>query len=281
MTFVRTRISESLDLMLSVCLFLVAMGAAAGAIAARGWAFASLGLGAVILLIGALVVMRVHAAIWRLAGRSTRLRRSAQQAEEHYVDVLWRIVHLVEDRDKHHRGHSDRVGRLSEKLAHRLALPPETCRMMNLAGRLHDIGMLAVPQSIVTQRSTIGADAFRSIKEHPSISWEVLKPLELLDEVLPAIRHHHERMNGTGYPSGLSGEEIPLTARILAVADTYDAMTHDRPHRDAATPLSAVHELRRCTPEGYDARCVEALADVLHLPALEEPAPLLEALAVQ
>jgi len=143
--------------------------------------------------------------------------------------------------------------------------------LMNLAGRLHDIGMLAVPQSIVAQRSTLGAEAFRSIKEHPSISWEALKPLELLEEVLPAIRHHHERMNGTGYPSGLSGEEIPLTARILAVADAYDAMTHDRPHRGAVTPLSAVHELRRCAPEGYAPRCVEALADVLHLPALEGP----------
>ena len=142
--------------------------------------------------------------------------------------------------------------------------------MMNLAGRLHDIGLLAVPESILEQRAGISEGDFRSIKRHPSIAWEVLNPLKSLAEILPAIRHHHERMNGTGYPSGLSGEEVPLAARILAVADSYDAMTHDRPHRSAVTSLSAVMELRRCTPDGYDARCVEALAEVLHLPVPEK-----------
>jgi HD-GYP domain-containing protein (c-di-GMP phosphodiesterase class II) len=92
----------------------------------------------------------------------------------------------------------------------------------------------------------------------------------MLAGVLPAIRAHHERLNGTGYPAGLAGDEIPLGARILAVADAYEAMTHDRPHRPAVSPLIAMRELRRCCPSGFDPQCVEALAHVLNVPALEE-----------
>ena len=109
---------------------------------------------------------------------------------------------------------------------------------------------------------------FRTIQKHSEVSYEILKPLESLREVLPAIRYHHERMNGTGYPAGIREEEIPLGARILAVADAYDAMTHDRPHRSAMTPLAAMKELDRCTPHGYDRTCVDALAGMMHLPLL-------------
>ena len=110
----------------------------------------------------------------------------------------------------------------------------------------------------------------RTVREHSDISYEVLKPLAMLAPVLPAIRHHHERTNGTGYPAALAGDAIPLEARILAVADAYDAMTHDRPHRQALSSLVALRELRRCCPSGYDSRCVEALAEVLHAPAMEK-----------
>ena len=135
---------------------------------------------------------------------------------------------------------------------------------------MHDIGMVAIPQQMVNTKARIDVQGFRQIKKHSEIGYEVLKPLESLAEVLPAVRYHHERMNGTGYPAGRRGDEIPLAARILAVADSYDAMTHDRPYRPAMMPMAAVQELRRCTPAGYDPQCVEALGEVMRLPQLEE-----------
>ena len=142
--------------------------------------------------------------------------------------------------------------------------------MLKIAGQLLDTGLLAVPEGLLNKRAHLGMGEFRTIKRHSDVSYEVLKPLSMLAEVLPAIRHHHERMNGTGYPAGLVGDRIPLGARILAVADTFDAMTHDRPHRPAMTPLEAITQLRQCSPAGYDSQCVAALSDIIHLPELQE-----------
>ena len=142
--------------------------------------------------------------------------------------------------------------------------------MLELAGQLHDIGLLAVPETIIQSYARFGVEEFRSVQKHSEASYEVLKPLEMLADVLPAVRYHHERLNGTGYPAGLKEGQVPLGARILAVADSYDAMTHDRPHRAAMSPLVAMRELQRCCPSGYDPECVEALAEIMNIPALEE-----------
>jgi HD-GYP domain-containing protein (c-di-GMP phosphodiesterase class II) len=142
--------------------------------------------------------------------------------------------------------------------------------LLSLAAQVHDIGLLAVPEEILNRPSRLGNDEFRTIRKHPEMSFRILQPLTFMTEVLPAVRYHHERMNGTGYPHGLAGQEIPLSARILAVADAYDAMTHDRPHRPALAAIEALRELRRCTPAGYDERCVAALEAIMHLARLEE-----------
>jgi HD-GYP domain-containing protein (c-di-GMP phosphodiesterase class II) len=240
---------------------------AAAAMALRSGHTACLVLGGLILFIAGVMIYHVHWAVGHLARQSVTLREAAIQAEQHYVSVLRRIVRIVEGRDKHTRGHSERIGRLAERTARKLKLPTQQCEMLNLAGQLHDIGLLAVSEEILTKQTNFGAGDFRTVKRHSEVSYEVLEPLELLRPVLPAIRHHHERANGTGYPLGLSGQQIPLEARILAVADAYDAMTHDRPHRSAMTPAQAVAELRRCTPSGYDRQCVEALAAILGMDA--------------
>ncbi len=266
---------ETFHVMRPVCVFLAAMGVVALAMAVKGWHAVSLMLAIVLLLIGALLAIQVHRAVLALRRRSAMLREASAQAEEHYVDVLRRIIRFVEAREPYTDGRSRRIGRLAEQLARRMELPEPTCRMMKLAGELHDIGLIAVPESILNRPLRWGVSEFREVKKHASISHEVLRPLRMLDPVLGAIRHHHERMNGTGYPSGASGRKIPLEARILAVADAYDAMTHDRPHRAAMSPLAAMRELQRCTPSGYDPDCVRALADVIHLPLLEEARPAL------
>ena len=207
-------------------------------------------------------------------------RNNVATTEDHFVEVLRRVIAFVEEREGYRRGHSSNVGRLGEQIARKIGLPEERCTMLGLAGQLHDIGLMVVPTEVLNSRSKLSAKEFGMIKRHSEASYEVLKPLASLATVLSAVRYHHERMNGTGYPAGLRGAEIPLDARILAVADAYDAMTHDRPYRDAMSPVKALTELRRCSPAGYDPDCVRALGKVLHIPRLQsiiepdpEPAP--------
>lgn len=249
---------------------LLGIAAVAAAMAIKGWHVTSLMLGGLIALIAMVLVFRVARAVRALATQSDLLKRSAAAAEDHYIDVLRRILCFVEARDKYTEGHSDRVAALCEQTARKMGFAPDRCALMRLAGWLHDIGMLAIPEKILSERNGFGVESFRVVQTHSEIGYEVLRPLESLAEALPAIRYHHERMNGTGYPAGLSGQEVPLAARILAVADAYDAMTRDRPHRSAITPMAALRELQRCCPSGYDADCVAALAEVVHLPKLEE-----------
>jgi HD-GYP domain-containing protein (c-di-GMP phosphodiesterase class II) len=276
---------EAREIARPVCLLVVAMGALAVATGAAGWSTAGVAAVAASVAVAALLVLQVRSAAMTLRHESRRARRAAAEAESHYIQVLRRIIAYVEARDKYWRGHSENVGRLARRIAGELHLPEETCGLLELAGWLHDIGLLAVPESVVKGFGRFGVEEYRSVQKHSEASYEVLRPLETLAEVLPAIRHHHERMNGTGYPAGLPGEQIPLGGKILAVADAYDAMTHDRPHRGAMTPLAAMRELRRCSPSGFDPRCVEALTAVMNMPALEEavnsgPSPGLAAAAV-
>jgi HD-GYP domain-containing protein (c-di-GMP phosphodiesterase class II) len=250
------------------------------AMAFVGWRPPGLILAAAGAAVAALLVLQVRRAVRHLHTHADQARQGAAEAERHYVEVLRRIVAVVEARDKYCPGHSRNVGELAEKIARGLALPEETCAHLALAGQLHDIGLLAVPAGVLTNHTRLGAAEFRSVQTHSQVSYDVLRPLEMLADVLPAIRSHHERLNGTGYPAGLAGEEIPLGGRILAVADAYDAMTHDRPHRQALSPLVALRELRRCCPSGYDSRCVEALAEAIHAPAMA-PLPATTAAAAQ
>ncbi len=265
-------VSGTCRVMRPVSVSVVAIAVVACAMAIKGWHLTSLALGGLLAFIAGVLVFQVYLAVRHLNDQSSRARRAARKAEEHYVDVLRRIVRFAEDREQYACGHSQNVARLTEAIARKLGLPPAKCTLLSLAGQLHDIGLLAVPERILTSHLRIGDDAFDTLRKHTQVSYELLEPLEMLKEVLPAICCHHERMNGTGYPAGISGDEIPLDARILAVADTYDAMTHDRPHRPAISPFAAVSELRRCCPAGYDQACVEALAEVVSVPLLEEAA---------
>ncbi|MCE5277355.1 MAG: HD domain-containing protein [Planctomycetaceae bacterium] len=183
-------------------------------------------------------------------------------------------MNFVEARDQYWSGHSERVAKLTEHLARRMGLDEAMCRKLHMAGRLHDIGMIAMPEDLIKRNALLGVDDYRRLMPHSQISYDVLKPMTLLTDVLGAVKHHHERMNGTGYPDGLAGAEIPLSARILAAADAYDAMTHDRPQRRAMTAGGAIAELRRCSPAGYDRAVVDALADIINVTMLENrPAP--------
>ena len=271
-------VSQAYRAVRRVALYVILIGVLACAMVSIGWHPASIALGVAIAGLAGAMVFEVRRAVTDLHHQSHTARRAAAEAEKHYVEVLRRIVGFVEGRDPYLAGHSENVGRLARQIAQQMALAAETCDLLALAGELHDIGLLAVSEHIL-EHVRFGVEEFRSVQKHSEASYDVLRPLEMLAEVLPAIRHHHERFNGTGYPAGQTGREIPLGARILAVADAYDAMTHDRPHRPALSPLAAMREMRRCTPAGYDPDCVGALAELLNAPALEDAAAVLPAMA--
>ncbi len=245
----------------------LALAVLACIMAGSGWKDLSLVLAGSILLLSVVIAVMVHRAVSGLRRQSQNTRESARQAERHYVGVLQQILRYVDSRETYTRGRSERIGNLSEAISRKLGLGEDRCVQMNLAGQLHDIGMLSVSERILTKRALMGSKEFQIVQKHSDVSCQLLSPLESLADVLSAIRHHHERMNGTGYPEGLSGGGIPLEARILAVADSYDAMTHDRPHRNAISPIEAMQELRRCAPAGYDPVVVEALGESLQLSA--------------
>lgn len=252
-----------------VCVFLGAMSALAIGMALVGWHGSSLLLGMLLAGMSALIVLYVHHHASVLRGRAGQVRQSARLAEEHYVDVLRRIVHFLEAADPCAQGHSRRVSKLAEGIARRLGMDGEQCRTIALAGELHDIGVLAVPGGVLTVPGKLSPAGLREVRQHCEVADEMLRPLEFLGKALPAIRHHHERMNGTGFPDGLVGDAIPPAARVLAVAEAYDAMTHDRPHRPAMSALDALRELERCAPDGFCPQCVSALAEIMNLPELE------------
>jgi HD-GYP domain-containing protein (c-di-GMP phosphodiesterase class II) len=263
-------VAEAYALARFVTLSVIAVGVASYALGHVGLATSPVILVPLMVGIGIALVIRVQRAVSRLRRQSKSARHSAARAEKHYIEVLRRIIKVVEGRDRYWGGHSHNVGRLSGIIARQLGLSDSLCEQMILAGELHDIGRLAVPESVILNHSRFGVEDFRSVQAHSAVSHDVLKPLEMLAEILPAIRSHHEKPNGTGYPDGLKKDDIPLGAHILSVADAYDAMTHDRPHRQAMSPVTAMRELRRCTPAGFDPSCVEALATAMNIPALED-----------
>ena len=249
---------------------LLAVAVCGTIVVSHGWQATSLVMGGVVVVVVGLMLWRIHWSLDVLSSHSEGLSESAAIAEEHYIDVLLRIVRSVEARDKYSIGHSERVGKLAGKMAEYMGFSDHEVRQLGIAGELHDIGMVAIPEHIIVGRAKMGSQGFRTIKTHSQIGYDVLMPLQSIHGVLDVARYHHERMNGTGYPEGLRGEEIPLCARIVAVADAYDAMTHDRPQRLALSSYATVGELRRCSPAGYDSDCVNALAECLNFPVLEE-----------
>lgn len=162
-------------------------------------------------------------------GRNSKL---FHEKEELTLDVVKSLVRSLEARDAYTCGHSDRVALISSMLAGELGFDEKARYQIYIAGLLHDVGKVGIPDGILNKPGQLTDEEFDVIKKHPVIGYEILKDMKQFAFVLPAVRHHHEQMNGRGYPDGLAGEEIPLDARIMAVADAYDAMTSSRPYRD-------------------------------------------------
>ncbi|MHC4716706.1 MAG: HD-GYP domain-containing protein [Planctomycetota bacterium] len=253
------------DVVRSVGISAVAIATAVYALVLQEGSVAAAALGCTVLLIAASATLQVGRAVRSMHHRQEKAKRAAQRAERHYFKVLRRIVEAFEAREPYCRGRSKRIAWLARRMAERMGLDRTRCRLLAMAAQVLDIGLLAVPDRILNKPERLGGEEFRTVKRHPETSYRILEPLTFLADVLPAVRYHHERMNGSGYPFGKADEDLPVEARILAVAEAYEAMTHDRPHRPALPAVEALNELRRCSPEGYDEACVGALGEVLNV----------------
>ncbi len=192
-----------------------------------------------------------------------RLKRFTDELENAET-VLCSLARSIEAKDPYTEGHCDRLARYSVALGERLGLPEEKRVALRRAGIVHDIGKVAVPEHILLKPGPLDPDERRIIETHPVIGERICAPLKSFRLVLPIIRHHHERMNGTGYPDRLREPDIPLTARILQTVDIYDALITDRPYRKALPHEEVFRVMRDEVARGWwDARLVDALEGLL------------------
>lgn len=180
-----------------------------------------------------------------------------------HCSTIRALVQAVDIKDTYTRGHSERVGRASAMIARELGMAEDRLEMLRFAGILHDVGKLGVPTRVLRKDGPLTPEERRVIELHPEYGHEMVRGIGFLGEARSAILHHHERLDGSGYPYGLAGHQIPEFARVVAVADAFDAMTSTRSYSRARPVGTAVEELKRCSGTQFDPRMVRALVRAL------------------
>lgn len=187
-----------------------------------------------------------------------------EKLERAYLDSIQTLRYTVEAKDPYTRGHSDRVSAYSVLLGKYLGLSETDLRTLEVGGLFHDIGKIGIPDSILLKESKLTDDEYSEIKNHPSIGAHILCNASIFQDIIPIVKHHHERFDGKGYPGKLKGEEIPYLARVTAVADTFDAMTSKRTYRNAL-PLDVVtEEIADCSGTQFDPEIAKVFLDILN-----------------
>jgi putative nucleotidyltransferase with HDIG domain len=187
------------------------------------------------------------------------VRRLYHQLRRSICQSLLGLANALEAKDPYTRGHSERVGAWSGRLATVLGLPPDEVETITQAGLLHDIGKIGVPEVVLRKRGGLAPDEWALMRQHPVIGAQIVAPFEFFEGGALVIRHHHERWDGTGYPDGLIATAIPLGARVVAVADVFDALTSDRPYRAALSRDAALAYLAAEAGHTLDDAVVAAL----------------------
>ena len=183
----------------------------------------------------------------------TRLRSQLDELE----GIVVTLARAVEDRDHSSAGLSEKVAHWAMQLGTAIGLPDDQLTYLYKAALLHDVGTLSVPVGVLSKEGRLDPAEFSQVKRHPEVGEEILAPLPRAKQLLPAVRHHHERIDGAGYPDGLGGEDIPLFARIIAIADAFVAMTSDRPYRRRRSREEAIRTLEQGAGKQWDAALVE------------------------
>jgi putative nucleotidyltransferase with HDIG domain len=197
-----------------------------------------------------------------------QVHEQAQRIQELFLQGVQMLARALEAKDAYTRGHSIRVSQYAVGTARRLGFEGTSLDGIRLGGELHDIGKIGTREAVLHKPGMLTDDEFRQISEHPALGEKMLLPLaQESPDVLRIVRSHHERLDGRGFPDGLRGEKIPIEARIVAVADAFDAMTTERPYRDSRPPDAAVDELRRVAGSQLDPAAVEAFVDAFPDPA--------------
>ena len=193
-----------------------------------------------------------------------QLHDKNQELERAYLDTIGILRQTVEAKDPYTRGHSDRVSEYSVLIGKKLGLDEKTLHILKIGGLFHDIGKIGIPDSILLKESKLSDEEYSQIKNHPMIGVHMLGDAAIFTDILPIVKHHHERYDGRGYPSQLVGDDIPYVARIAAVADTFDAMTSKRSYRDSL-PIDVVRaEIERCSGTQFDPNIAKVFLDIMN-----------------
>lgn len=195
---------------------------------------------------------------------NVELKDANEKLEKAYMESIETLRFTVEAKDSYTRGHSDRVSEYSVLIGKKLGLSNEDINTLKIGGLFHDIGKIGVPDSILLKDAKLTDDEYSEIKNHPTIGAHILSNATIFSNVIPVVKHHHERYDGNGYPGKLKGEDIPYLARIAAIADSFDAMTSKRTYRNSL-PLDIVKtEIERCKGSQFDPNCADAFLDILN-----------------
>jgi len=194
----------------------------------------------------------------RVLARMNRLNRHLEEGES----VMRSFALSVEARDQTTGGHCERVGQLASKLGEWLKLPSESIFVLQQAGFLHDVGKIGVPDAILLKPSSLTGEEWEIMRTHSVIGESIVRPLRSMSAVCPIVRHHHEKCDGSGYPDGLTGQQIPLEARVFQIVDAFDALTNDRPYRTALSSKEALDLLiDEARSEKWDREITNVFAD--------------------
>ena len=203
-----------------------------------------------------IVLVPLYVARWAMA--------QFDEQQQAHTATLAALCQAVETKDFYTRGHGDRVSRGAGMIAREIGMRADRVAAVTSAGMLHDVGKLGVPTMVLQKAGDLTDEEYAALQLHPMRGLEIVSDIGFLDEALSGIMHHHERMDGKGYPMGLVGDEIPEFARVIAVADTFDSMTSDRSYRRARTIEEGIAELRTCAGSQFDPRMVEAFTKAVH-----------------
>lgn len=187
-----------------------------------------------------------------------QLRKAAEANRTLFISSIRAFAAAIDAKDPYTRGHSERVAAYSRSIARYLGLAKDMQEKVWISGVLHDVGKIGVQDRVLLKQGVLTQEEFEQMKAHPVIGADIIEPIRALRDMIPGIRWHHEAWNGTGYPDRLKGEQIPLMARIIGVADTFDAITTNRPYQTASSPEYAIETIRKLTGTKFDAKIVSA-----------------------
>ena len=200
------------------------------------------------------------------------IRKGISSDHQQLIGIFKALLSTISAKDKYTLGHSERVSTYVVMIGEYMNLSDQEITILQYAGLLHDIGKIELPKSVLNKKEPLTEEELLQIRMHPVYSENIVEPLENMDQLRDYIRHHHERIDGQGYPDGIAGEQISLGARILCVADSFDAMMSERPYCPSMSQDQAISELQRCVGTQFDANVVKAFVQALQLKKLDTQA---------